>query len=387
MNQTADVVVIGAGVHGASTAFHLAKAGAGRVVVVDKSGVASGPTAKSGAMMRPIFTEAPYIQLVMEATEMMERWDEVVGGDAGFVERGFLRFTPNFSEADLGGNLDLMKQLGVQFEILDVDALRARVPDAEFRGDEQGLWLPRAGYADPVLTTRTLMRAAERLGVKVHEGVQVTGLRASGARIEAVETGQGVIHTRTVVNCAGPWSARLAAGIGVHLPIETHSGGTALFQRPEALPVGSPIFSDGINQVYFREVGDHILRAAHFGWTNHPVDPDDYDETITAAKLQTLRGDLKKRFRSMQRGIFAGGFAAIYDMTPDAHPIIGNIGGVGGFWCNCGWSGNGFASAAAVGGHLAARMAGRSSAVDLKMFGWPRPPETRTRPDGNWIRR
>ncbi len=212
MNQTADVVVIGAGVHGASTAFHLARAGAGRVVVVDKFGVASGPTAKSGAMMRPIFTEAPYIQLVMEATEMMERWDEVVGGDAGFVERGFLRFTLNFSEADLGGNLHLMKQLGVQFEILDVGALRSRVPDAEFRGDEQGLWLARAGYADPVLTTRTLARAAERLGVKVHEGVQVTGLRASGSRIEAVETDQGVIHTRTVVNCAGPWSARLAAG-------------------------------------------------------------------------------------------------------------------------------------------------------------------------------
>jgi sarcosine oxidase subunit beta len=89
----------------------------------------------------------------------------------------------------------------------------------------------------------------------------------------------------------------------------------------------------------------------------------------------------------MRRGVYAGGFAAIYDMTPDAHPIIGNIGGVAGFWCNCGWSGNGFASAAAVGGHLAARMAGRSSAVDLGMFGWPRPPETKTRPDGNWIRR
>jgi len=219
MNQTADVVVIGAGVHGASTAFHLAKAGAGRVVVVDKSGVASGPTAKSGAMMRPIFTEAPYIQLVMEATEMMERWDDVVGGDAGFVERGFLRFTPNFSEADLGGNLDLMKQLGVQFEFLDVGALPTGVPVAEFRGDEQGLWLPRAGYADPVLTTRTLARAAERLGVKIHEGVQVTGLRASGSRIEAVETDQGVIHTRTVVNCAGPWSARLAAGNGVAVPL------------------------------------------------------------------------------------------------------------------------------------------------------------------------
>ncbi|MBI4626166.1 MAG: FAD-binding oxidoreductase [Verrucomicrobia bacterium] len=387
MKNTADVVVIGAGVHGAATAFHLARAGAGRVVVVDKSGVASGPTARSGAMMRPIFTEAPYIQLVMEATQMMEHWDELVGGDAGFVERGFLRFTRTFEKAELGGDLKLMKELGVEFEILDADALRARVPDAEFRGDEQGLWLPRAGYADPVLTTRTLARAAVRHGVTVLEGVQVTAIDAPGSRIESVQTDQGPIHTRTVVNCAGPWSARLAAGIGVALPIETHCGGTSLFQRPEAIPAGGPILSDGVNQVYFREVGDSVLRASHFGWTHNPVDPDDYDETISARQLQTLRDDLRKRYRSMQRGVFAGGFSAIYDMTPDAHPIIGNIGGVGGFWCNCGWSGNGFASSAAVGRHLAARIAGQTSEVDLGMFAWPRPPGTKMRPDGNWVKR
>lgn len=387
MTRTADVVVIGAGVHGASTAFHLARAGAGRVVIVDKHGVASGPTAKSGAMMRQIFTEAPYIQLVGEAMEMMEDWDAVVGGDAGFVERGFLRFTQGFGEEELGGDLDLMKKLGVKFEVVDASVLRSRVPDAAFRQEERGLWLPRAGYADPVKTTRTLARAAVRFGATLLEGVQVTGLTAKGSGIEEVQTNHGPISTRTVVNCAGPWSARLAAGIGVTLPIEAHSGGTSLFQRPEGIAVGSPILSDGVNQVYLREVSDTVLRASHFGWTKNPVDPDSYDETISARHLRGLREDLTKRFESMRRAIYAGGFSAIYDMTPDAHPIIGNVGGVGGFWCNCGWSGNGFASAAAVGGHLAALIAGKKSAVDLGMFAWPRPPETKKRLDGNWVRR
>jgi sarcosine oxidase subunit beta len=387
MNQTADVVIIGAGIQGCTVAFHLAKAGAGRIVLLDKSGVASGPTARSGAMIRPIFTEAPYIQLVMEATEMMEHWSECVGGDAGFVERGFLRFTPGFDRDVLGGDLELMAALGVKFEILRVDELRARVPDAEFRGDEQGLWIPRAGYADPVRTTLALARAATRLGVRVLEGTQVTGIVTRASRIEAVQTEVGPIYTSTVVNCAGPWSARLAAAIGVDLPIQTHRGGTSLFQRPESLPAGSPILSDGVNQVYFREAGEDLLRASHFGWTHQLVDPDDYDETLAREQLDSLRGDLRKRYRSMQRAVFAGGFSAVYDMTPDAHPIIGNIGGIDGFWCNCGWSGNGFASAAAVGRHLAARMAGNASDVDLSMFEWPRPPGTKTRPDGNWIRR
>lgn len=387
MTQTADVVVIGAGVHGASTAFHLAKAGAGRVVLIDRSGVASGPTARSGAMIRPIFTEAPYVQLVLEATEMLEQWDERVGGDAGFVERGFLRFTRGFAREVLGGDLHLMERLGVKFEILDVEALRSRVPDADFRGDESGLWIPRAGYADPVRTTRTLARAAVRHGATLLEGVQVTGFHVRDSRIASVRTDQGLIHTRTVVNCAGPWSARLAASVGVTLPIEAHGGGTSLFQRPESFPGHGPILSDGINQVYLRAVGDDWLRAAHFGWTHHPVDPDRHDETLPARQLASIREDLKKRYRSMHRGVFAGGFSAIYDMTPDAHPIIGNLGGIGGFWCNCGWSGNGFASAAAVGAHLAARIGGGTSDVDLGMFAWPRPPGTTLRPDGNWVRR
>jgi sarcosine oxidase subunit beta len=338
-------------------------------------------------MIRPIFTEAPYIQLVMQATEMFEQWEDRVGGDAGFVERGFLRFTRSFENDVLGGDLELMKRLGVHFEILGVDALRSRVPDGAFRGDEQGLWLPRAGYADPVLTTRTLARAAVRHGATILEGEQVTAIHARGSRIESVQTERDVIHTRTVVNCAGPWSARLAAGIGVSLPIVAHRGGTCLFQRPEAIPGGSPILSDGINQVYLREVSAGLLRVSHFGWTHDAVDPDGFDETLSMHQLNPLRDDLRKRFRSMQRDVFAGGFSAIYDMTPDAHPIIGNIGGVEGFWCNCGWSGNGFASAAAVGGHLAARLAGKSTDVDLAMFGWPRLPQSKPRPDGNWIRR
>lgn len=387
MSETADVVVIGAGVQGASTAYHLAKTGAGRVVLVDKSAVGSGPTAKSGAMIRPIFAEAPYIQLVTQATEMMENWNDRVSGDAGWVKCGFLRFTRMFDEHELGGDLDLMKRLGVKFEVLGVDTLRSLVPDAEFRGDEQGLWLAQAGYADPVLTTRTLARAAARHSATILEGVQVTSIAAPGSRIASVQTDQGVIHTRTVVNCAGPWSARLAAGIGVTLPIEAHRVGTSMFQRPESIPAGGPILSDGINQVYLREVSDTVLRAAHFGWTNQPVNPDDYDETISRRQLNTLRDDLKKRYRSMQRGIFAGGLSAIYDMTPDAHPIIGQIGGVDGFWCNCGWSGNGFASAAAVGGHLTARIAGKTSDVDLAMFDWPRPAQSKPRADSNWIRR
>ena len=102
MISTADIVIIGGGLHGASLAFHLALAKAGKIVLLEKKFLASGPTAESGAMIRPLFTEAAYVQLVLEATRMFEHWDEYVGGNAGFVQHGFLRIT-NSLDADVLG--------------------------------------------------------------------------------------------------------------------------------------------------------------------------------------------------------------------------------------------------------------------------------------------
>ncbi|HEX7009449.1 MAG TPA: FAD-dependent oxidoreductase, partial [Phycisphaeraceae bacterium] len=260
MVKVADVVVIGAGVHGASTAFHLARAGAGKIVLLEQGTVASGPTAKSGAMIRPIFTEAAYIQLVMQSIEMFENWSDAVGGDPGFAQCGFLRITDSFDPPILGGDLELMRRLGVEAQVLSLEELSEHVPGGRLRGDEQGLWIKRGGYADPVQTSRCLVEAATRLGVTLLEGVRVTGISTDGDRIEAVQTGDGAIATRTIVNCAGPWAPRLAGMIHVSLPIEAHRTPTCLFRRPEAVADGGPILSDGVNRIYLRQMGPSLLR-------------------------------------------------------------------------------------------------------------------------------
>ena len=100
-----------------------------------------------------------------------------------------------------------------------------------------------------------------------------------------------------------------------------------------------------------------------------------------------MRTAMQARYQSYQHNVFAGGFSAIYDMTPDGHPIIGRVGEMQGFWCNCGWSGNGFASAPALGRHLAAQMLGIGSEIDLGLFTWPRSPQVKARPDHAWIYR
>ena len=129
------------------------------------------------------------------------------------------------------------------------------------------------------------------------------------------------------------------------------------------------------------------MRAARFGWTADRVDPDTYDETISREQHDNIRSLVEKRVPAMRRTPSVGGFSAIYDMTPDGHPIVGPVGDIDGFWCDCGWSGNGFASAPAVGRHIATAITGGTSEIDLSAFAWPRAADATARPDVSWVRR
>ena len=387
MTSTADIVVIGGGVHGSSLAFHLAAAGAGQVVLLEKHHIASGPTAQSGAMIRPLFNDRIYVDLVIASTRMFESWNEIVGGDAGFVQEGFLRITDTLDPTAIGGDLELTRESGEPYEMLTTEDLSHLVSAAEFRDGEIGILFPTGGYADPFKTTVELAEAARRQGAEILEDTPVTGIRVDNGRVQAVETDTGTIATPLVVNCAGSWSDRIAAMVGIELPIVIQPAPTCLFRLPDSMSTIGPILSDGVNQVYLRAMGDSVYRAAHFGLSADIVDADAYDETVPAAQAQMLREGLSGRYDAMRRAPRLGGFTALYDMTTDGHPIVGPIGDIEGFWCDCGWSGNGFAPAPAGGRSLAPLIMGGEPDIDLDYFRWPRSTDVSTRVNRDWIHR
>ena len=384
MTLTADIVIIGGGIHGCSLAFHLAAANAGSVILIEKNHIAAGPTGQSGAMIRALYNDKIYTDLVTASTRMFEQWNEIVGGDAGFVQQGFLRITDSLAAEAIGGDLELTRDSGEPFEILDRDQLAQLVPAGQFTGNEFGILFPTGGYADPYKATVEMAAAAGRLGAHIHEGVEVTGIRVDGGRVSAVETDTDVIMTSLVVNCAGSWSDRVAAMVGIPLPIQIQPAPTCLFRKPDSMATCGPILSDGINKVYLRAMGDAVYRAAHFGHANQVVDPDDFDKTVPAHQVQMLRDGLCDRYDAMRRAPALGGFTALYDMTPDSHPIVGPIEGVDGFWCDCGWSGNGFAPAPANARSLAEMILGGEPPIDLDYFGWPRSDDVSKRLREDW---
>jgi len=387
MNSTADIVIVGGGVHGCSLAFHLATANAGRVVLVEKKHIASGPTAQSGAMIRALFNAKIYIDLVTASTRMFENWNEIVGGDAGFVQAGFLRITNTFDPEAIGGDIELTRQSGEPCEILSNEQLAQLVSMGQFKDDEVGILFPTGGYADPYKTAVELAEAARQKGAQIHEGVQVTGIQTDRGRVTAVDTDAGTIATPLIVNCAGAWSDRIAAMVGVELPIEIQPASTNLFRMPDSMRTIGPILSDGTNKVYLRAVGDAVYRSAHFGFSAESVNADDYDEAVPAAHVQLVRDGLFRRYDEMRRAPYLGSFTALYDMTPDGHPIVGQIDGVEGFWCNCGWSGNGFAPAPSAGRSLAQMIMGDSPDIDLSYFRWPRSSDVNKRTHLDWVHR
>ena len=385
MTSTAEIVVIGGGVHGASLAFHLAVADVGHVVLLEKQHIASGPTAQSGAMIRALFNTRTYVDLVVASTRMFENWDAIVGGNAGFVQQGFLRITNTLDAAAIGGDLELTRKAGEPFQMLTTEELSQLVPAGKFQEEEIGILFPTGGYADPFRTTVELADAARRHGAEIREGVQVTDIRVDGGCVTAVETDSGTIATPLVVNCAGSWSDRIAAMAGVQLPILIQPAPTCLFRRPDSMTTIGPILSDGVNQVYLRAMGDAVYRAAHFGLSAEIVDPDNFDDTVPAGQARMLKEGLGNRYDALQRAPSLGGFTALYDMTPDGHPIVGPIEDVKGFWCDCGWSGNGFAPAPAVGRSLAQMIIGSAPDIDLGHFCWPRSADVSRRVNRDWI--
>ncbi len=190
-----------------------------------------------------------------------------------------------------------------------------------------------------------------------------------------------------MVNCAGAWSRCVARMAKVELPVEVHRMPTCLFRRPEEMGNQGPIISDGVNRVYLLALGDSVLRVAHFGWASDLADPDTFDETVRPDQVGVLQAGLQSRFSVMRRSICWGGFSALYDMTPDGHPIVGKIAEIDGFWCNCGWSGNGFAGAPVVGKSLAQMILGESCDIDMSLFTWPRRLDVNARADLQWIHR
>ncbi len=363
--RTAEIVVIGAGVMGASTAYHLASRGMRNIVVLEKEGFfGQGATGRCAGGVRHQFGTEVNIRLSIESLRMLETFQEETGQDINYRKCGYLfGLTRPEDVSVFQRNIQLQHRLGVQTEWLSGDEVRRRLPLMRFEDALGGSFNAGDGLADPNSVVSGYMGAAQRLGVRAIHHAEVTAIHLRGDRVSGVETVLGPIETPLILNAAGPWSSQIGRLAGVSLPVEPVRRQMFTTTPLSEIPPDFPFVIDFAQSLYFHRDGEGLL----IGMSNPhqlPGFDQSVDEDFEVLNLEAA----VRRLPLIERAGRVSHWAGLYEVTPDAHPIFGPT-PVGGFLVVTGFSGHGFMHGP-ISGRLMAEyiVDGKFSSVDVSML-------------------
>ncbi len=373
MAKTADVVVIGGGINGCTIAYTLAKRGVKRVVLVEKGHIASGPTGRSSGIVRQHYSHETLAAMARDSVRVWQDFENAIGGDAGFVQCGVV-FAVGPNDVDsIRQTVSMQQRIGIDTHILSAKDLKALDPQLFIDDLACGAFEPGGGYADPALAAASYADAAQRLGVEIMRKTTVTGLRIDHGRIAGVDTSAGEIAAPVVINVAGVWGGKVAAMAGINIPIKASRHPVVLLRRPTVWRTPTPVWVDMLTGWYFKPERNTAVMVGSIADSSDDVDPDNHQTTPTFAEIEEYSTGALTRFPIMDEGEAQGGWAGLYDVTPDWQPVIDRIPSVEGFFCAVGMSGHGFKIAPAI-GHAVAELVldGTCKTYDLGLFRFAR---------------
>jgi glycine/D-amino acid oxidase-like deaminating enzyme len=363
--RTADIVIIGGGVMGASAAYHLANCGVKNIVLLEKEEFfGTGATGRCAGGVRYQFSTEINVKLSIESLPMIERFREEIGQDVNYRKCGYLLIaTDEQDAATFQHNVELQNRLGVQTQLLNGDEVRARIPSMRFEDAICGTFNPKDGIVDPNSVVAGYVSAAQKLGGKAFTSTEVTGIHVNADRIEAVETKHGAIETRLILDAAGPWSGLIGRMAGVELPIVPLRRQMFTTNPLKEIPEDFPFVIDFAQSLYFHREGEGLL----VGMSNQNEKPgfdQNVDEEFEFVNLEAAI----ERMPLLERASRASHWAGLYEVTPDAHPIFGGC-ELKGFTICTGFSGHGFMHGPIAGKLMAEYIVdGAFSTVDVSML-------------------
>jgi sarcosine oxidase subunit beta len=368
--STASVVVIGGGVMGASTAYHLAARGVRDVVLLERQPFwGQGATGKCAGGIRYQFSTEVNIRLSLASLPMLERFEAELGQPIDLRFCGYLFVLTNPADvARFEHNVRLQRRLGVATEWLTADDVRRRLPQLALDDALAGTFHAGDGLADPNSVVAGYVNAARRLGVRALTDVAVTGIEVESGRIQGVQTDQGAIACDIVVNAAGPWSGLVAAMAGVDLPLTPLRRQMLTTTPLPQIPADFPFVIDFAQSLYFHREGAGLLTGM-----SNPYEKPGFDERVDEEWELTHLDAAVARLPLLARAGRAAAWAGLYEVTPDAHPVFGPVPAVAGFYLVTGFSGHGFMHGP-IAGQLTAEqiLDGRATTVDVSSLDYSR---------------
>nr|WP_041939013.1 MULTISPECIES: FAD-binding oxidoreductase [Frankia] len=366
---SADVVIVGGGIEGAAAAWALTRKGVCNVLVLERATVGSGGTGRSSGIVRCHYGVRSLAVMAWHGVQLFTHAAEILGvaDGVGFEQVGYVVGVGPGDAAALAANVEAAAAVGIDTRLADPAEVAELWPAANLADFAAFAYEPRGGYGDAYRTCHAYLAAARQGGVRVRQGAPVTRILTSGegrgeggdgdggagvgesGRVVGVELADGSrIAAGAVVLAAGVWSAALAAGVGIDLPLRAQRE-QILMVAPGA-PVGPvPVLSDLVGLQYVRPEpsGDLLV-----GNSDHSrpqwVDPDAYPGVADPQYVERAVGRFAHRFPGLPEVALSSSYAGCYDVTPDYNPIISAT-PVDGLFVAAGFSGHGFKISVAVG--------------------------------------
>ena len=364
-----DTLIIGGGCMGASIAYHLAARGERGIALLERRGISTGNTGKSGSIVRQHYSNRPTARMAQAALRVFQHWEEQIGGDCGFRETGLLALAGEADAAGLAESVEMQRGLGINTSLLapgDVRGIEARVALDRVT---LACWEPEAGYADPIATTAAFARRARDLGVEIRTGSAATRIRREGDRVTGVETPDGFVPAGRVIVATNAWANELLEPIGAAVPILPSRHAILGLRRGPDFGAAHPILFGYEHRLYIRPDGDHVtlVGSSDPDDAQVPADPNNYHEGLLRDEIRRYGAGACSLLPDLHRAVVRGGWAGIYDVTPDWQPLIGAAPGLDGLYLAVGFSGHGFKLSPIVGLWLTDLLVSGSSA-DLAPF-------------------
>ncbi|HEY9287992.1 MAG TPA: FAD-binding oxidoreductase [Candidatus Dormibacteraeota bacterium] len=356
---------MGGGIHGVSAGYHLAGMGVS-ATLFERGGPASGPTGRSSAICRAFYTNRFIAEVAHDSLQMFANFAEVSGGrDAGFRQTGDLYLMGPEELGHVHETAAMLAEVGTEVQLFEPSALGRAYREMDPEGISIAALEVNAGYADPVATTQGLFQRAVELGLRsrLHTNVAAIERRGGGGAIIVTSDGDRTECERLLI-AAGPWTRSLARQLNVDLPltVERHWVATFGWNRAKPLPCALADIPEGY---YMKPEGSDLFLAGPL--TSEPqADPDAFSASVTPEEIGRMASGITKRFPSLAQADARGGWASVYDVSPDWQPVIGEI--APGVIVDAGTSGHGFKLGPALGRHTASLVLGKDIDPGLRQF-------------------
>ncbi|MFE4963459.1 NAD(P)/FAD-dependent oxidoreductase [Streptomyces sp. NPDC056660] len=381
MNLRAQVVIIGGGVMGTSIAYHLANAGVRDVVLVERDELAAGSTSKAAGGVRAQFSDELNIQLGARSLAAFARFGQEIGYDIGLRRVGYLFLLSTPEEvASFEAGVRLQNHLGVLSRMLTPKEAARLSPLIATDGLLAAAYSPDDGHCTPESVVHGYAAAARAHGARVLRHTEVTGIERDGAFVTAVHTTLGRIATDTVVCAAGAWSRAVGAMAGVDLPVQPLRRQIAVTEPVQGLPPTLPMTIDFSTSLYFHAEGPGLLLGMS--------DPDERPGFATDPHdrwIPRLCAAMERRAPALLDLRRTGGWAGLYENTPDHNALIGEATSVSRFLYATGFSGHGFLQGPAVGEVIRDLYLGRAPFLDVRPLDAGRFAADASRPETNLV--